>query len=325
MPDAAARRRAARQHQPHARAANSNVASGTIDRDGTASVIACLPAAVRLHRLGVLRLVVDAQQLLLVEDHLLAAPAGQVVEARQLDGVDRAGLFAHAAEDAAQLVDGEALGIFFAVGPGAFDADDVDAMGRAGRGTEETGHALHPALLVLVQAMHAAIDQRIADLRPLLGKADRHLAAEQVLASWSSAPGRTAASTSCRPGPACGSSIHLMFGSSAFMVSLRLSASSRVSGSNVGRLQRSQPRPIVGVQRRESCRPRSRPAIATAHTDADQQPRLGRQTLSSSRRADIRPRTPRPPGSPAPAAASPSRPGPSTGRSGTAASSSGPA
>src|SRR6185437_1409443 len=134
----------------------------------------------RLHRLGVFRLIVDAQQLFLVEDHFFAAAAGQVEQARQLDGVDRASLFAHAAEDAPQLVDHETFGVFLPVGPGAFDADDVDAVRRASRGAEETGHARHAALLVLVQAMHAAVDPRIAYLRPHLGEADSHLGAEQV-------------------------------------------------------------------------------------------------------------------------------------------------
>src|ERR671934_219808 len=45
------------------------------------------------------RLVEGAQELLLVEHHLLAAQPGQVVQGGQLDGVHRAGLLAHAAVD----------------------------------------------------------------------------------------------------------------------------------------------------------------------------------------------------------------------------------
>ncbi len=72
-------------------------------------------------------------------------------------------------------------GYFSRSGQGLSAADDVDAMRRAGGRAEEAGHALHAALLVLVQPMHAAIDQRVADLGLLVGKADRHLRADQVL------------------------------------------------------------------------------------------------------------------------------------------------
>ena len=119
--------------------------------------------------------------------------------------------------DAAQLVDREAFGIFLAVGPGAFGGHDVDAMGRAGRGAQEAGHALHAPLGVLVQPMHAAIDQRIANLRPRFRKADRHLGREQMARRGASAPAGTAANTSCPPAPACGSSIHFTAGSLGFM------------------------------------------------------------------------------------------------------------
>src|SRR5439155_1378087 len=46
----------------------------------------------KLHRLGILGGVEDRQQLGLVEDHLFAGEAGQVVKAGQLDGHDGAGL-----------------------------------------------------------------------------------------------------------------------------------------------------------------------------------------------------------------------------------------
>ena len=73
-------------------------------------------------RFGVFGLVVNTQQFFLVEDHFLAALARQIVEARQFDGIDRAGFFAHAAIDTAKFVDCEGLGIFFAVGPRTFGA-----------------------------------------------------------------------------------------------------------------------------------------------------------------------------------------------------------
>src|SRR5690554_6848910 len=86
----------------------------------------------RLHWLFILRLVVHTQQLFFVEYHLFPAAAGQVVEARQLDRVDRARLFTHAAVDTTQLVNHEALRILLAIGPGALGRNDVDASRRAG-------------------------------------------------------------------------------------------------------------------------------------------------------------------------------------------------
>ena len=76
---------------------------------------------------------------------------------RQLDGIDGAGLLAHAAIDAPEFIDVELGGVFFAIGPGTFGGLDVDAVGRAGRGTHETGDAFDPAFVVLVEAMNAAI------------------------------------------------------------------------------------------------------------------------------------------------------------------------
>src|SRR5687768_11006908 len=76
------------------------------------------------HRLRLLRLVEDAEQLGLVEDHLLAGHADDVVDARQLDRVHRAGLLAHAAVDAAQLVDVELGRVLLAVGPGGLGSLD---------------------------------------------------------------------------------------------------------------------------------------------------------------------------------------------------------
>ena len=113
----------------------------------------------KLHRLGVLGRVEDRQELGLVEDHLLPAQPGQVIEAGQLDRLDRAGLLAHPAVNAPQLVDDEALAVLLAVGPGLGGgrADDVDAVRRAGCGAEHAGDALDAPLLVLVQPVHAPV------------------------------------------------------------------------------------------------------------------------------------------------------------------------
>ena len=135
----------------------------------------------RFHRLGIFRHVVHAEQFFLVENHLLAAAAGQIEQARQLDRIHRAGFFAHAAENATQLVDGETFRIFFPIGPRAGGRDNIDAMRRARRRTQKAGHALHAPFVILVQPMHAAINERVADLRPLLGKAHRQFRAKQML------------------------------------------------------------------------------------------------------------------------------------------------
>src|SRR5438105_1030141 len=66
-------------------------------------------AAPAAHGLFVDRGVVDRQQFFLVEDHFFATGPGQVKQGRQLDRIDRTGLFAHPAVNAAQLVDHEAL------------------------------------------------------------------------------------------------------------------------------------------------------------------------------------------------------------------------
>src|SRR5581483_8558654 len=94
--------------------------------------------------------------------------------------VDRAGLLAHAAEDAAQLVDREAFGILLAIGPRAFHADDVDAVGRTGRRAEEASDALDAPLLVLVEPVDAAIDQRVVDRRTDFGEAHGALRAKEM-------------------------------------------------------------------------------------------------------------------------------------------------
>src|SRR5678815_5931023 len=73
------------------------------------------------------------------------------------DRIHRAGLFAHAAIDASQLVDIELGRVFFAIGPGRFLSLDMNAPRRTGRAAHETGHALHPPLFIFVQPMNATI------------------------------------------------------------------------------------------------------------------------------------------------------------------------
>ena len=71
-------------------------------------------------------------------------------------------------------------GYFSRSGQGLSARDDVDAIGRAGRGTKETSHAFYPALLVAIQPMHAPIDDRIGYFVSFLGRLDRYFAAEQM-------------------------------------------------------------------------------------------------------------------------------------------------
>src|SRR5690606_1416793 len=99
--------------------------------------------------------VIDAQELFLVEHHLLTRQADHVVLRGQFDGIDRAGLLAHAAEDAPQLIDLELLGVLLAVVPGALRRFDVDAPGRADRRAHHARDALDPSLLIPVQPVNA--------------------------------------------------------------------------------------------------------------------------------------------------------------------------
>ena len=62
-------------------------------------------------------LVVDLEEFGFVEDEFLSRHAGDFVERRQLNGITRTRFFAHAAVDAAKLIDIELLGIFFPVVP----------------------------------------------------------------------------------------------------------------------------------------------------------------------------------------------------------------
>ena len=109
-----------------------------------------------LHGLLLDRLVEYLQQFRLVKDHLVSCQADHLVAWRQLDGIDRACLFAHPAEDAAKFIDIELLRVFFPVFPRRFLCDDVNAIGRAGRCTHETGNAPDPAILVTIQPVHTS-------------------------------------------------------------------------------------------------------------------------------------------------------------------------
>ena len=223
---ASARRRAARQQQPQAQRPDSSVAQSQIDRQQS-RFTPCLPA--RGDFIGSASLVSSYTLSSFSLSKIISSRLRPVRSNRLVSSIASTGQASSHMPQKMQRSSSivKLSRILLAIGPGAFDADDVDAMRRAGRRTQEAGHALHAALLVLVQPMHAAIDQRIADLRPLLGIADRDLAGRTGAWPWSSAPARTAASTSCPPGPSFGSSIHLMLGSSAFMVHVRRQFCSR--------------------------------------------------------------------------------------------------
>src|SRR5688500_861225 len=114
------------------------------------------PSAFDSHRFFLDRLIVNPQQLFLVEDHLLPRQPNDIVDVGEFDRVDGARFFAHAAVDAAQLVDVELGRVFLAVVPRRFVRLDVDAARRTGGRAHEAGDALDAALLVLVQPVHAA-------------------------------------------------------------------------------------------------------------------------------------------------------------------------
>jgi len=88
-------------------------------------------------------------------------------------------LLAHAAIDAAQLVDDEDLWILLPIRPGRRGRDDVDAMSRAGRRAHVAGDALDAALFIAIEPMDAAIVGR--QVGSFLGKLLRHLGLEDVL------------------------------------------------------------------------------------------------------------------------------------------------
>ena len=76
------------------------------------------------------------------------------------DGVSRAGFNAVSAEDAAVVVNVVDLGVTLGGGNalllGIFGGLDEDAVRRAGRSTEETGHAFFQAVFVALQDVSAA-------------------------------------------------------------------------------------------------------------------------------------------------------------------------
>ena len=90
-----------------------------------------MPNAFFSHRLLVDGAVEDLQQLGLIEDHLLAGHAGDLVVRRQLNRVAWARFLAHAAVDAAQLVDIKLLGVFLAVLPRRFLGENVTTVDGA--------------------------------------------------------------------------------------------------------------------------------------------------------------------------------------------------
>ena len=76
------------------------------------------------------------------------------------DGVGGAGLDTVAAEDAAVVIDVVDLGVTLGAGDtlfgGVFGGLDVDAIGGAGSGAEETGDTLFQAVFVALEDVHAA-------------------------------------------------------------------------------------------------------------------------------------------------------------------------
>src|SRR5882724_3334900 len=117
----------------------------------------------------------EAHQELFLEDELFARVVGGGVNAGvHADCVDRAGFDAEAAEDAAQLVDHEALWEAL-VAPARvafriFGGFDVNALCRASGGAAQARDAARRAVLALREPMYAAEARRVRSL--LLGIGD---------------------------------------------------------------------------------------------------------------------------------------------------------
>jgi len=109
-----------------------------------------------LHRFLIDGHVIDGEEFGLIEDHFLSGAANNIVHRGEFDRIDGAGLFAHAAEDAAEFVDFELGGVFFAVIPGGFGGLDVDAVGGADGGAHHAGDALDTAGGVFVESVDAS-------------------------------------------------------------------------------------------------------------------------------------------------------------------------
>ena len=75
---------------------------------------------------------------------------------RKFNGVHWARFLAHAAVNAAQLVNVELLWIFLAVIPRTFIGHNVNAIRGARRGAHKARNASHAAIFIFIQPMHAA-------------------------------------------------------------------------------------------------------------------------------------------------------------------------
>lgn len=108
------------------------------------------------HRLAVNRQVIHLKEFRLVEDEFLTTHASDVVDRCQFDGIARACFFAHAAVDAAELIDVELLWILFAIRPRALFGLDVNAVRWARSLAHEACHTADASVFILVQAMNAS-------------------------------------------------------------------------------------------------------------------------------------------------------------------------
>jgi hypothetical protein len=108
-------------------------------------------------RLDVLGAIVHFEQLLFVEDHLVARMTDHVVFVGQFDRVHRTGFLAHPAIDATQLVNVEERRILLAILPRRFVGHDVNAVRRTRRLAHETRHAGHPPVGIAIEPMHPAV------------------------------------------------------------------------------------------------------------------------------------------------------------------------
>lgn len=96
------------------------------------------------------------EQLVLVEHHFLTRFTNHIVERGEFDRIDRACLFAHATEDAPQLVDLKLGGVFFAIIPWGFCCFDMNAVGGANSGAHHAGDTFDASCRVSVESMHAS-------------------------------------------------------------------------------------------------------------------------------------------------------------------------
>jgi len=105
------------------------------------------------------------QELILVKYHFLARLAHNIVQRCQLDRVDWARFFAHAAEDTPEHIDLELRWIFFAIIPRGFSRLDMDAVRWANSGAHHARDTLHPISSIPVEPMHTA---EVRKLHPAL-------------------------------------------------------------------------------------------------------------------------------------------------------------